>query len=168
MKKGKVLWERIACGASAVFMLLMGWLFAVMILGFNCTPVVWFMGSQPEQIDRVITEVVDYDTDGTELHLLFYYDHSNQVNLAFFTREWNGYEMQYNGKWDEWRYQSWSQSRVAGKYLTWGVGDTLYRKVWLDDPVNEYANIFYTGDLCIWYAFTALPTAGSETVQFIA
>lgn len=167
MKADKIIWSRVLFIASSIFMLVTGLLFIIIILGVNFTPVQWFMGTRQGAVDRVITEVVDYDTDGTEMHLLFYYDQSNQVNLAFFTREWNGYTMRYDGEWDEWRYQSWSQKLVGEKYLTWGVSDTLYRKVWLDDPVNEYANIFYTGDLCIWYAFTALPTGGSDTVVFI-
>ena len=167
MIRRKILWERIVCGVAAIFMLVAGWFFVIMVVGFNFTPLEWFLGNRQGRPEQVITEVVDYDTDGTELHLLFYYDPQNHVNLAFFTRGWNGYTMRYNGQWDEWRYKSWSRSLVADKYLTWGVSDQLYRKVWLDDPVNEYANIFYIGDLCIWYAFTSLPTGGGDTIQFI-
>lgn len=157
-------------------------LFLLFLVAFFCAGM-WFSRSQTawevlkksERAGngRLITEVVDQDTEEGEVRLVFYYDDSNRVNLALMVWNWFGYDVRYRGTEDDWTV-GWdngfwtNQTTKTKKVVVWGVCEEPVKKVWLDDPINTYANIFYIGDLCLWYALSDLSVFNQDDVVLIS
>lgn len=116
---------------------------------------------------NVVAEVVERDPEAGEVHMVFYYDANGEPGLAAFRSRWTGYELTDGGTTDNWRCFLWSKDQGIARYIVWGVCEEDITKVWLDDPVNEYAKVISTGDRYFWYALTDMVVSSNEAVVLI-